>query len=275
MALFLPFLASAASAYLGNQAEKKQNERDEARNLELRDKRRAEKEKRLKQVEGSFGLDKYTLDALEQARGRQGVKETQDESRLSAANQIELASRLGGRGGINASAIERQRQRELVDASQKQRQGEATALLNTAKAKQDLENKKRAFNEQEYGIAAADEAAAQENLFAAQDNEANRRTNFAQNLLSSAMPLFGAVGEGNFGQAMFGNMFGGAPVAKTGMKLPGEFSHKTNPIHFIKDGVKIGEGTGNEYVINSDQAKKIAKQSQYASMLFKKFDREA
>ena len=266
MPLFLPLLAGAASAYLGNVSQKKENERDEARNLELRDKSRAEKQKRLSQVEGSFGVDKYTLEALEQARGRQGVKETQDESRLSSANQIELASRLGGRGGINASAIERQRQRDVVGASQKQRAGEATALLNTAKSKQDIDNKRRRFNEQEYGIAAADEAAAQQNLFAAQDNEANRRTDFAQNLMSAATPMLGAIGSGNFSEQMFG---------KHGMKTPGRFSHDSNPINLMQGGSKVGEVTGGEYVLNPDQAAKIAKQSKYASMLFKKFDREA
>ena len=38
------------------------------------------------------------------------------------------------------------------------------------------------------------------------------------------------------------------------IKLPGEFSHFTNPIDIIRDGKKIGEMTGGEFVINPNQA---------------------
>lgn len=64
-------------------------------------------------------------------------------------------------------------------------------------------------------------------------------------------------------------------MAKNGMKLPGQFSHKSNPIDLMQGGSKIGEATGDEYVINPEQARKIAEQSKYASMLFKKFDNNA
>lgn len=40
-------------------------------------------------------------------------------------------------------------------------------------------------------------------------------------------------------------------------KTPGEFSHKTNPIDIMKDGAKIGEMTGGEYIFNPSQAKKL------------------
>ena len=40
-------------------------------------------------------------------------------------------------------------------------------------------------------------------------------------------------------------------------KTPGAFSHKTNPIDIIKDGAKIGEMTGGEYIFNPSQAKKL------------------
>jgi hypothetical protein len=45
----------------------------------------------------------------------------------------------------------------------------------------------------------------------------------------------------------------GGSVSKT----PGPFSHKTNPIDIMKDGAKIGEMTGGEYIINPDQADAI------------------
>ena len=95
-------------------------------------------------------------------------------------------------------------------------------------------------------------------MLTARDSRRNLLANTITDTLSAANPFLSGVNEG-----------------RNGMKLPGEFSHKTNPIHFIQNGVKVGEGTGDEYVINSDQARKIAEQSKYASKLFRKFDQEA
>jgi hypothetical protein len=50
------------------------------------------------------------------------------------------------------------------------------------------------------------------------------------------------------------------PTAEEGAKVkktPGEFSHATNPIHMLQDGMKIGEMTGGEYIINPEQADEI------------------
>lgn len=58
-------------------------------------------------------------------------------------------------------------------------------------------------------------------------------------------------------------------------KTPGEFSHESNPIDIMQEGAKIGEMTGGEYVINPEQARKIAQQSKFASQLFKKFDKKS
>lgn len=71
-------------------------------------------------------------------------------------------------------------------------------------------------------------------------------------------------------------MFRAAGFAKGGQvkKTPGEFSHATNPINVMQKGAKIGELTGGEYVINPEQARKIAQQSKFAKMLFRKFDKE-
>ena len=58
-------------------------------------------------------------------------------------------------------------------------------------------------------------------------------------------------------------------------KTPGEFSHASNPINVMQDGAKIGELTGGEYVLNPQQAAAIARQSDIARKLFRKFDKEA
>lgn len=57
--------------------------------------------------------------------------------------------------------------------------------------------------------------------------------------------------------------------ARKGMKLPGEFSHATNPISLMHNGRKIGEATGNEVVLNPEQINKISKQSSYLRKLLK------
>ena len=60
-----------------------------------------------------------------------------------------------------------------------------------------------------------------------------------------------------------------------GMVTPGNFSHGSNPIDLVRNGVKIAEATGNEYIINPEQAKKISEQSPYAKRLFKQFMKRA
>ena len=65
-------------------------------------------------------------------------------------------------------------------------------------------------------------------------------------------------------------------TGRNGMKIEGEFSHSTNPISLVdKDGNIVGEATGDEYILNPSQAKKIAKQSSFARSLFKRFERNA
>jgi len=76
------------------------------------------------------------------------------------------------------------------------------------------------------------------------------------------------------GQATGAGLFG-PPVGKKGMKTPGQFSHDSNPINLMQDGAKVGEVTGGEYVVNPEQAAKIAKQSKFAAQLFRKFEKES
>lgn len=306
MALFLPLLATAGSAYLQYRGQKKQLERDEARNQELLSKNRAEQERRQRQIEGSFGVDKYSLEALEQARSREGIKQAEDEAARSAANQMELAARLGGRGGLSAAAIERQRQQGVAAAGQQQRLEERRALQDVGAKKANLETLRRDYRKGRMLAAEQTAAAAQQNLFKAQDSQQALKTNLYTGLLDAAMPLLGTIGGGgaagaaddggaggsgfNLGQGMMGGFdssggyqfptggfggynFGGS--GKKGMKTPGEFSHASNPINLMQNGAKVGEVTGGEYVVNPEQASKIAQQSAYARMLFKKFDKEA
>ena len=54
-------------------------------------------------------------------------------------------------------------------------------------------------------------------------------------------------------------------------KTPGAFSHSTNPIDIMKDGAKIGEMTGGEYIFNPKQAKQLVKLSKKGDSELHKF----
>ena len=60
-----------------------------------------------------------------------------------------------------------------------------------------------------------------------------------------------------------------------GMMTDGPFSHSSNPIDIVQNGQKVAEATGNEYILNPTQAKKIAAESSYAKKLFKRFEKQA
>ena len=71
----------------------------------------------------------------------------------------------------------------------------------------------------------------------------------------------GAIGGIFSGIGDLGTTLLTAGLGKDGMKVqktPGEFSHEKNPIHMVaKDGRKVGEVTGGEYVFNPAQSNKI------------------
>jgi hypothetical protein len=60
-----------------------------------------------------------------------------------------------------------------------------------------------------------------------------------------------------------------------GMMTNGSFSHSSNPIDIVQNGVKVGEATGGEYILNPEQAAKIKKESSFARKLFKQFEKKA
>ncbi len=92
--------------------------------------------------------------------------------------------------------------------------------------------------------------------------------------------LAGGMAGGGFGTAAAG-LFGAEKGAKV-PKTPGKFSHESNPIDIVRDGDKVGEMTGGEYILNPKQASDIksvvasgdkAKLHSYMKSLIKKFEK--
>lgn len=67
---------------------------------------------------------------------------------------------------------------------------------------------------------------------------------------------------------------GGMVDGSKALKTPGDFSHKTNPIDVIKDGKKIAEMTGGEYIFNPKQSQKLRNLSEDGTSTLHKFVRE-
>ena len=65
-------------------------------------------------------------------------------------------------------------------------------------------------------------------------------------------------------------------TGKNGMavKTPGSFSHNSNPIDVMKDGKKIAEMTGGEYIFNPKQSQKLRNLAEGGTSTLHKFVRE-
>mgnify|MGYP003119700627 FL=1 len=90
-------------------------------------------------------------------------------------------------------------------------------------------------------------------------------------------------GGGSSNQDSSGKLSGYGSIERGGMLTPGEFSHEDNPIDLVRNGKKIGEATGGEYVFNPTQSKKmkeLAEQeksplSRYVTTLLNRFEKDA
>lgn len=91
-------------------------------------------------------------------------------------------------------------------------------------------------------------------------------------LKDSAVGEFGSDEAGSYADA-YTQQIG---LAKNGgaIKTPGAFSHKTNPIDVIKDGKKIAEMTGGEYIFNPKQSEKLKSLSAGGDSALHKFVRD-
>ena len=107
---------------------------------------------------------------------------------------------------------------------------------------------------------------------------------------SSAIDNMAAVGQAaisTYGDSNYMDKYGDSGIlqyfGEDGMKTPGEFSHDNNPIDLVRNGEKIGEATGGEYIFNPEQSEKMKKLAseeksplaKYVMGLLTKFDKKA
>ena len=206
------------------------------------------------------------------------------------AGTTEALAGAGGRallGGIGAATQQAQRQTQGIADIQQQRQTEALQ-----------------------GLAAAQERTRglQENRLGMKEGRFQNQLQMAQGARDAAVQTI-AGGIGNIGSAAiygFDNVgYNSSDPTRQGfskkardlrkadrlaameeggkvMKTPGEFSHKTNPIDIMRDGKKIAEATGGEYIFNPKQMSNIkkyvatddkSKLHSYVKALIKRFEK--
>lgn len=206
------------------------------------------------------------------------------------AGTTEALAGAGGRallGGIGAATQQAQRQTQGIADIQQQRQTEALQ-----------------------GLAAAQERTRglQENRLGMKEGRFQNQLQMAQGARDAAVQTI-AGGIGNIGSAAiygFDNVgYNSSDPTRQGfskkardlrkadrlaameeggkvMKTPGEFSHKTNPIDIMRNGKKIAEATGGEYIFNPKQMSNIkkyvatddkSKLHNYVKALIKRFEK--
>jgi hypothetical protein len=207
------------------------------------------------------------------------------------AGTTEALAGAGGRallGGIGAATQQAQRQTQGIADIQQQRQAEALQ-----------------------GLAAAQERTRglQENRLGMKETRFQNQLQMAQGARDAAMQTiaggFGNIGsaaiygfKGKKGKAGDGKTEGASNATKALkeflkedstkekggkiMKTPGEFSHKSNPIDIMRNGKKIAEATGGEYIFNPKQMSNIkkyvatddkSKLHNYVKALIKRFEK--
>ena len=206
------------------------------------------------------------------------------------AGTTEALAGAGGRallGGIGAATQQAQRQTQGIADIQQQRQTEALQGLAAA------QERTRGLQENRLGMK---EARFQNQLQMAQgarDAAVQTIAGGIGNIGSAAIYGFDNVGYNSSDSTRQGFSKKARDLRKADrlaameeggkvMKTPGEFSHKTNPIDIMRNGKKIAEATGGEYIFNPKQMSNIkkyvatddkSKLHNYVKALIKRFEK--
>ena len=142
------------------------------------------------------------------------------------------------------STVQRNQAQQEQSQKMADMQRELGAMSNLANLEQNVLDQKTSLD-RELGLMG---------LNRAYSAEAQAKQNIEALNMARQQAVGNIIGGGiNTAIGAFSGFKDGGQVQKT----PGEFSHKSNPIDIMKDGAKVGEMTGGEYILNPTQAKSI------------------
>ena len=215
---------------------------------------------RLKESQPSLDTPSAYYEAVKGAYDQRLMQQRTEDINRALATTSQAAAQYGARGLGATLAATAQAQRQQRQVALDQQQLQTGALQNLGAAQQATTQMREARSQADISRAREDEMLAQQNVGALEQQR-------IQAIAGIAGGVAGAVG-GGVGMLLEK----GGEIEKT----PGEFSHKTNPIHVIDDdGEKIAEMTGGEYIIAPKDANKMKEMSegkptpQRANRLFK------
>ena len=207
-------------------------------------------EKQLKDLRsGKFnlGVSGAQTEAANLARqyGEQMARQTGE--RAAAGQQAALMAARGGDPRMAAGLGS-----QVAASDQAIRDAQSAALGTSISAQQNLADVKQDILTQNQQMRQGMEMQEMQRGGAAA--EAGRQQKFAGISQVIQSPITGAAVKQQMPDATLGDIF----KAEEGMKTPGPFSHKRNPIHMIdKNGEKVGEATGGELIFNPEQTEAI------------------
>lgn len=206
------------------------------------------------------------------------------------AGTTEALAGAGGRallGGIGAATQQAQRQTQGIADIQQQRQAEALQGLAAA------QERTRGLQENRLGMKEARFQNQVQMAQGARDAAVQTIAGGIGNIGSAAIYGFDDAGNSSSDPTRQGFSKKARDLRKADrlaameeggkvMKTPGEFSHKTNPIDIMRNGKKIAEATGGEYIFNPKQMSNIkkyvatddkSKLHSYVKALIKRFEK--
>jgi hypothetical protein len=181
---------------------------------------------------------------------------------------------IGGAGAM-ASQSARDAEAAAVRADQRRMQGQQTFATQEQMQLDKTRGMRNQLAFQDMAIAQARGLEAERDVQSMEDEKRLMK----QQLASDAFSILGQA-TGDIGGAIAqSQMKDGAKIKET----PGEFSHATNPIHLVRNGVKVGEATGGELIFNPEQSGKLetlategdTELHKYLRGLFKKFNKKS
>ena len=278
-------LAGAAQGIVGGigglftyGSRKRELERQQARALEIQ----KEQEEAAKKARGAIqdyqvgrGARQAFMMSQQDRAGDIAQREIQRQSGAGlGALQAGGARALIGGAGAMASGAARAAEQAAAAADARRLAGAKTFATQEQDALDETRSMRNQLAFQDMGFAQARALGAELDAQSLEDQKRLMR----QQLASDAFSVLGQA-TGDIGGAIAQSMKDGAKIKET----PGEFSHATNPIDLVRNGVKVGEATGGELIFNPEQSGKLetlategdTELHKYLRGLFKKFNKKS